>query len=197
MPGRRRPMTACRSGNHGASASGRTARTRPAPARCSTSATAAKPIETMAPARSDAACQAATPTSATVTASVAADLRPVDRSPSAGDRAADASGDGSGRARKRVEPPDQQQRLDASDLEQRHERKQQRDEQADRKPLQHRRRQSARTKCHRALPSDDARNRATARPRERDAEQAAGQAEQHDLQHVGREHLPDSSRPGT
>ena len=106
------------------------------------------------PPASDAACQAATPTSAAVTASVAVDLRPVDRSPSAGDRAAGRRGDGSGRARKRVEPPDQEERLDASHLEKRHEREQQRNEQPDAQAPAAPPTPSARTRCRRSLPSE-------------------------------------------
>ena len=64
LPGRPRLSTACRRENERARAAGRTAHTMPLLARCSTTVTAAKPPQTISPARSDDACQPATATSA-------------------------------------------------------------------------------------------------------------------------------------
>ena len=69
LPGRRRPITACRSGNQRVLRQ-RTDRAdqRHGPARCSTQRDPAKPTETSAPTRSEAACHDATATSAALTA---------------------------------------------------------------------------------------------------------------------------------
>ena len=106
LPGRRRLMTACRSGNQRASASGRTARTQARACEvqherdgCEADRDDRARLAAMPPARPRRQ------PAPTVTGKRRSHLRPVDRSPSAGDRAADASGDGSGRAWKRVEPP--------------------------------------------------------------------------------------------
>ena len=99
LPGRPRPITACRSGNqrgarqraHGADE--RRARPGAGPARPPRS----RP-HTIAPTRSDAACHTATATSAALTATRRADLRPVDRRAT---HAADRGAAGAGRRGRR------------------------------------------------------------------------------------------------
>ena len=102
------------------------------PAIDSTSATAAKPAQTMSPTRNDAACQLAIATSAAVTSAPAAICSQSTRASLARAPAGVHQGPGARRPGAATDGPAQQQeRLDAADLEERHEREQQRDEQPD------------------------------------------------------------------
>ena len=119
-----------------------------------------------------------------------ADLRPVeDREPRANPRRRPPAGMAgrSGHARRRP-AAQQQQRFHAADFEQRHQREQQRDEQADADPLRHGGR-GQRVVAGTERRADAGRDGGETGAGERDAEDAPGQAEHHDLQHVGREHL--------
>ena len=141
LPGRPRLRTAWRSGNHGARAIGWTARTTPLPTRFSTSATPAKPAQTIAPIRSDAACHPATAISAAPTAIAAATCS---RSSAASRARIPAGVHQAGKTLRPGRPPrgaaaEQQQRLHPPDFQQRHQREQQRDQHPDRHPLPDRR----------------------------------------------------------
>ena len=98
-----------------------TALTSPRPARCSTTRERGEAERRRRrPTRSDAACQAVIATSAAETSTIAADLRPVEP------------------ARCGRFVAQQQRRLDEADVQQRHDRKQQRDQHADRDALRRR-----------------------------------------------------------
>ena len=134
---------------------------------------ATKPPDSTRPTSSDPACHAATATSAAATAAVTPHFSQ------------------SNRGRTRHVLPQQQRRLDVPHLEQRHQREQHRHQQADREALDD---GGQRQPVLDVAAARSGRRRTTAAAAmhaggERDAERAAGQAEQQDLRHVDAEHL--------
>ena len=194
LPGRPRLRTACRSGNQRARAIGRTARTTPVLTRCRTSAMPANPPQTIEPDPQRRGLPATPPpTSAAPTSTAAAACTRSMRAPAAREcrPAVHHAGYTARPASPAVVPPRMRSSgLTRAHFEQRHEREQQRHEQADGHALPDRRRRQPVATRRRAPPPIARRNRRDARrAASADAQRAARQPEKHDLQHVGRQHL--------